>query len=69
MADWLDEYYELATFDAEGVSMGCKVTFPKPIQKTASDKVHFSVRLHYEDDQPVFDGLSMHITGREEDDG
>lgn len=69
MADWVDEYYELATFDAEGVSMGCKVTFPKSIQKTASDTVHFGVACHYEDDKLVFDGLSMHLTGREDGDG
>jgi hypothetical protein len=66
MADWIDNYYELATFDAEGVSMGCRVKFPQAIEKTASDNVHFSVRLHYEDDEPVFDELSMHITGQED---
>ena len=68
MADWVDNYYDPATFDTEGVSMGCRVKLPKPIQKTASDRLHFSWRVKFvEDGEVQLDELSMHVDGVEDD--
>ena len=68
MADWVDNYYDPASFDTEGVSMGCRVKLPQPIQKTASDRLHFSYRVRMVDDGEVqFDGLSMHMDEAKDD--
>jgi hypothetical protein len=66
MADWVDNYYDLATFETDGVSMGCRVKFPESIEKTASDELRFSVHVRYEDGEPIFKGLSMHFKGRDD---
>jgi hypothetical protein len=64
MADWVDNYYDPATFDTDGVSMGCRVELPQPMQKTASDRLHFSWKVSFvEDGEVQFDELSMHMDG------
>jgi hypothetical protein len=65
VADWVDNYYEIAQFDTEGVSMGCRVKLPQPIRKTASDCLHVSYKVNMVDGGTL--GLEMHMDENKDD--